>query len=87
VVAVLFLAWGSFFFRNIGAPDLKPVNNAYTQAVQQANSVQNSVPPPPDTTGWVSSASQTAGSNTSQDIQIIQEGGTTGTIDSSGSTQ
>lgn len=75
VVLILFLFWGVFFFRNISTPDLQPVNAAYTQVVEQISSTQAS-PPTPETTGWVSSPSQSAGAEASQDVQIIQENST-----------
>jgi uncharacterized protein YpmB len=75
VIAVLFMAWGVYFFRSVGAPDLKPVNDAYTQAVQQVQAQS-----PYDTSGWASqtqSAASAASVNTQNDssgqIQIVQQ--------------
>jgi hypothetical protein len=72
IVIVLTLAWGVYFFRNTSAPDFSPVNNAYTEAVNQFNEVGQQIPKAGNT-GWVSSGSQSASVEaTSDDLQIIQ---------------
>ncbi len=56
VMLILFLCWGIYFFRTIGSPDLKPLQEAYINATQQAsaaNAVQENV-------GWVSAAPENA---------------------------
>lgn len=73
IVIVLTLAWGVYFFRNASAPDLSPVNNAYTEAVQQFNDVSEQMPSSGNT-GWVSSGGSQSASveAASDDLQIIQ---------------
>ena len=83
VVVVLAIGWGTFFVRAVNIPDMQPVNDAYNQAVQQASAAQAQMPTPPDDTGWVSTAAPETPSDPSQNIQIIQEDGTTGTTDNS----
>ena|GEM_PF-2281447 len=90
VVAVLIVAWGIYFATSLDSKDLQPVNDAYDQALQQVQTQRDKTPPPPDDTGWVSTApqTQTAASDASQQIQIIQENpskvdtGNTGETDS-----
>jgi hypothetical protein len=80
VVIVLIIAWGIFFIRSIDSTNLLPVNDAYSQAVQQVQTQQNQTPAPPDDTGWVSTSPQTAASDASQQqIQIIQQDSSSGT--------
>jgi hypothetical protein len=81
VVLVLVVAWGIFFFRSVGSTNLQPVSDTYNQAVQQVQTQQSQTPAPPDNTGWVSTAPQTAASDASQ-IQIIQENSSSGATDS-----
>jgi len=82
VVAILLLGWCVYFFRSLGPTNLQPLNEAYNQAVQQAQAQQDTTPLPPDDTGWVSNAAQTpnaANAAAAGEIQIIQEDSATGT--------
>jgi len=83
VIVVLFVAWGIFFVSTLNSNTLQPVNDAYNQAVQQVQTQQDQTPAPPGDTGWVSTApQQTAASDASQQIQIIQENSSSGATDS-----
>lgn len=72
IVVVLTLAWGVYFFRNASPPNLSPVNNAYTEAVNQLNTAREEIPTAGNT-GWVSSGAQSASVEaSSDDLQIIE---------------